>query len=134
MTATAAAQVDAMATAIKKALRSLFDDAARTKSAMSRLLNPSAEGPGGRVYPARSQKNDQLYGIRIDRGELVRGKPGFLRLKLQINSNAASKTLRDIAAKDSHQVVSEVDVDTNQDVTKENLEKIQQDFIDNLRL
>ncbi|KAE8151529.1 hypothetical protein BDV25DRAFT_152518 [Aspergillus avenaceus] len=123
-----------MTSAIKKAIKTLFDDAARSKSAMARLLNPAAEGAGGRVYPAKNAKNDKRYGIRIDKGEAVHNKPNTIRLKLQINSNAESSTLRNLAKSDPHRVVSNADVDTQQEVTKENLDKMEDDFIENLDL
>ena len=121
-----------MASSVKKALKSLFDDAARSKSAMARLLNPTQEGAGGRVYPARNAKNDQRYGIRIDKGEPVHDKPNTIRLKLQINSNAESATLRNLAKGNPHRVISNADVDTEQDVTKENLDKVEEEFLKNL--
>ncbi|KAF1935992.1 hypothetical protein EJ02DRAFT_482698 [Clathrospora elynae] len=39
-----------MSNSVKKAIQKLFDDAAKSKSTMSRLLNPSADGAGSRVY------------------------------------------------------------------------------------
>lgn len=122
-----------MSNSIKKAINQLFEDAARSKSAMSRLLNPSTDGAGSRVYPARNTKNDAQYGIRVDKGEAVHGQPNILRLHLQINSNAESKTLRDMAKKDPHRVVSTADVDTQQDVTKENIEELRAQFKRNLK-
>ena len=121
-----------MSNAVRKAIRTLFKDASKSKSAMKRLLNPAEEGAGSRVYPARTAKNDQHYGIRIDKGEPVAGKANTIRLKLQINSNAESKTLRELAKKDPHKVVSVADVDTKQDVTEENLGMIEEDFIQNV--
>jgi len=121
-----------MASSVKKAIRSLFEDAAKSNSAMKRLLNPTVEGAGTRVFPARTPKNDQRYGIRIDKGESVKGKTDSVRLKLQINSNAESKTLRELAKKNPHRVVSTVDIDTSQDVTEGNLKKVEDELLNNL--
>jgi hypothetical protein len=123
-----------MSNSVKKAIRKLFDDAAKSKSAMSRLLNPTADGAGSRVYPARNAKNDAKYGIRVDKGEAVHGQPNELRLHLQINSNAESKTLRDLAKKDPHRVVSTADVDAQQGATKESLKDLEAQFTKNLKL
>lgn len=90
------------------------------------------ENAGTRVFPPGTTKNNQHYGIRIGRGEPVQGKPDTLRLKLQINSNAESKTLGELARKDSHKVVSMADIDTKQEVTEENLDKIEEEFLKNI--
>jgi hypothetical protein len=121
-----------MSNSIKKAIEHLFDDVARNKSAMKKLLNPSVGGAGSRVIPARNEKNDVKYGIRIDKGEPVAGKANILRLHLQINSNAQSKTLRDLAKKDPHKVIAIADVDTSQEVDQKNLDKIEEQFLDSV--
>ncbi|OCK91140.1 uncharacterized protein K441DRAFT_576312 [Cenococcum geophilum 1.58] len=123
-----------MASAARKAIQTLFDDAAKNKSAMKRLLNPAMEDAGSRVFPARTAKHDQRYGIRIDKGEPVKDKPNIIRLHLQINSNAKSKTLRDLVKEDSHKVFSVADVDTTQEVTEENLNKVKEQFLRNVKV
>ena len=67
-------------------------------------------------------------------GEPVHDKPNTVRLKLQINSNAESPTLRKLAAKAPHRTISNVDVDSQQDVTEENLKKMKEEFLNNLDL
>jgi hypothetical protein len=84
------------------------------------------------VYPARNQKNDAKYGIRIDKGEAVHGQPHVGRLKLQASSNADSKTIKDLAKKDPHAVLATVDVDTTQEATEDNLEKLKDDMLSSL--
>lgn len=79
-------------------------------------------------------KNDAKCGIRIDKGEAVNGQSNKLRLHLQINSNAESKTLRDLAKKDPHRVVSTADVDTQQGAPKESLEDLEAQFKKNLKV
>jgi len=123
-----------MASVARKAIQTLFDDAAKNKSAMKRLLNPTMEDAGSRVFPARTAKHDQRYGIRIDKGEPVKGKPDTIRLHLQINSNAKSKTLRDLVKEDSHKVISVADIDTTQEVTGENLNKVKEQFLKNFKV
>jgi hypothetical protein len=123
-----------MASAIKKAIEKLFADALKSKGAINRLTQPSATGAGGRVYPARTQKNDAKYGIRIDKGEVVDGQPNVVRLKLQANSNAESKTIKDLARKDPHAVLATVDVDTTQEATEDNLRKVKEDLLSNLNI
>ncbi|KAH8589705.1 hypothetical protein B0O99DRAFT_332067 [Bisporella sp. PMI_857] len=123
-----------MSSAIKKAIEKLFGDAQKSKGAITRLTKPSTEGAGGRVYPARNQKNDAKYGIRIDKGEEVHGQPNVVRLELQANSNADSKTIKDLARKDPHAVLATVDVDTTQEATEENLAKVKEDLLSNLKI
>jgi hypothetical protein len=123
-----------MASAIKKAVEKLFSDAAKSSGAITRLTKPSADGSGGRVYPARNQKNDSKYGVRIDKGEAVAGQSHIVRLKLQANSNADSKTIRDIAKKDPHRILATVDVDTTQEDTEDNLMKVKEDLLGDLEI
>ena len=121
-----------MANAVKAALAELFADVSKSKSGLQRLLKPSPDGAGSRVVPAKTTKNDARYGIRVDKGEPVKGKQNTIRLELQINSNATNKTLRDLAKKDSHKVIATADVDSTQELSTENLEKVKQDFLDTL--
>ncbi len=46
------------------------------------------------------------------------------RIKFQINKNAENPTLKAMAAKDSHIVYAETDVDIGQEPTEENAKKI----------
>lgn len=121
-----------MANAVRKAMSKMFEDAAKSEGAMRRLLNPSSDGAGSRVFPARNDKNDKNYGLRIDKGELVDGNPNIIRLKLQANSNAESSTIRDMARKNPHRVLSTADVDTTQPANKDGLGKLKSNFNSNL--
>ena len=121
-----------MANAVKAALAELFADISQSKSGLQRLLKPSPDGAGSRVFPAKTPKNDGRYGVRVDKGEPVKGKQNTIRMKLQINSNATNKTLRDLAKKGSHKVVATADIDSIQEVSIENLEKIKQNFLETL--
>lgn len=118
--------------AVKGALKNLFADISKTPSAVKRVLNPTLDGFGSRVYPSRTEKNDSKHGIRIDKGEAIQGKPNFVRLNLQLNSNASDNTIRDLARKDSHRVVATYDVDTTQEANQENLDKALDGFLKNL--
>ncbi|KAL8990507.1 MAG: hypothetical protein Q9177_000858 [Variospora cf. flavescens] len=121
-----------MANAIKAAVKELFADISKSQSGLKRVLNPGVDGAGSRIFPSKTAKNDSKYGIRIDKGEPVDGKPNVIRLKLQLNSNATNKTIRDLAKKDSHKVVATVDVDTSQEANEENLEKVEDGFLNSL--
>lgn len=123
-----------MANAVKAAIKQLFEDISQSQSALKRLLNPAVDGAGSRVYPSKTAKNDSKYGIRIDKGEPVQGKPNVIRLKLQLNSNATSKAIKDLAKKNSHKVVATYDVDTTQEANEENLDKAENGFLDSLDL
>jgi len=98
---------------------------------MNRILKPNAEGAGTRIYPARTARNDEKFGIRIDKGEAVNGEPNIRRIKLQINSNTADTALAKIVAKNPHGVISHADVDVEKDATEEALIEVFTQFADN---
>jgi hypothetical protein len=79
-----------MANTLKQAVRDLFKEAKKSKASMSRILKPSSDGAGSRVFPPKQRIEDEHFGVRIDKGEAVGGK---IRLNLQVNSNAAKKNL-----------------------------------------
>lgn len=110
----------------------MYERAKGSKSAMKRILNPSTEGAGSRVFPPQNAPVDKKIGVRLDKGETVQGKPGVLRLKLQANKGADDPTLKKLADENSHKVWATVDIDTTQDVTEENLEKVFKDLTDNI--
>lgn len=118
-----------MANALKEAVRELFLSIRSSKSAAKRVLNPISDGAGTRLYPPKTKRNDEKFGIRIDKGELVHDKPGHVRLKLQINSDAKDKTLQTMAKKDSHKTYASADVDATQDITDDALDKLEQEFL-----
>lgn len=99
----------------------MFNEIAKSSSAMEKILKPSLEGAGLRIFPARTQKNDAKHGLRLDKGEPVTGKDNTVSVNLQINSNADRNTLRNLASKDPHRVIARVEVDITQEATKENL-------------
>ncbi|KAB8356535.1 hypothetical protein FH972_024118 [Carpinus fangiana] len=121
-----------MARAVKDAIRAMFLDISNSKSSIKKVLNPAMEGAGWRVFPARTQRNDEKYGLRIDKGEPVAGKADTVSVKLQINSNASRKTLKDLAKEDPHRVIAEAEVDTKQAATKENLLKLRDKLLDDV--
>lgn len=123
-----------MANAIKRALDVMFNDIAKSKNALKRILNPSLEGAGSRIYPPKGPRKDEKYGIRIDKGEPVHGQPNVLRLKLQANSNAENRTIRDLARKDSHAELATADIDVSQEPTEENLEAVKEQFYKSLEV
>ncbi|KAM5465530.1 hypothetical protein MauCBS54593_006305 [Microsporum audouinii] len=121
-----------MVNAVKRALESMFNDVLKSKNGLKRILNPSAAGPGSRLYPPKDPKKEEKYGIRIDKGELVNGQNNILRLKLQANSNAANKTIRDMAKADSHADLATADIDITQEQSEENLNALKDMFFESL--
>ncbi|KAF1967047.1 hypothetical protein BU23DRAFT_603146 [Bimuria novae-zelandiae CBS 107.79] len=70
-----------MSNSVKKAIQKLFDDAAKSKSAMSRLLNPTADSAGRRVYPTRNAKTMQSMEsalTRVKRSTVNRTNSDFI--------------------------------------------------------
>ena len=97
---------------------------------MSRILNPSTNGSGGRVYPPQQQKKDEQFGIRLDKGE---AKDGKVPLNLQINANAGKTTLKDMVKKfGSHKKYATVEVDPNQEVSEANMDNLQEQICDEI--
>ena len=85
-----------------------------------------------RVYPPQQPQKDEKYGIRVDRGEPVNGQPDVLRLKLQLNINAKSKTIRELGRQNPHQAYATVDLNVKQELTKENLKKMEDALVSQL--
>ncbi|EGD93511.1 hypothetical protein TESG_01055 [Trichophyton tonsurans CBS 112818] len=112
----------------------MYARASASVSARQRILNPFAEGAGSRVYPPTNSRLEKSIGLRLDKGEKVHNKPGFLRLKLQINKGADDPTLRKLANEDSHRVIATIDIDTNQEANEENLVKFFGDIEGNVTL
>ncbi|SMR62375.1 unnamed protein product [Zymoseptoria tritici ST99CH_1E4] len=121
-----------MSSTLKKAVKEIFEEISKTKSNLKRVLNMSESGAGQRVFPPRTSKNDEKFGLRLDKGEPVQGKPGFIRLNLQANSNAKNNTIREMAQKDSHRVLASIGIDTKQEANKENASKLRDQLIGKL--
>ncbi|KAH9860681.1 hypothetical protein J1614_012013 [Plenodomus biglobosus] len=97
-----------MANTLKQAVRDLFKEAKKSRSSME-------------------PEERREFGIRIEKGEAVGGK---VRLNLQINSNAAKKTLKDLVKKNGpHKKYVTVEVDPNQEVTEANIDKLEEEFL-----
>ncbi|KAI1947734.1 hypothetical protein LOZ12_003656 [Ophidiomyces ophidiicola] len=121
-----------MASAIKAGVQLMFIRAQSSPAAIKRILNPSLEGAGTRVYPPQTAPLDKQIGVRLDKGERVHGKENVIKMKLQVNKNADNPTLKNMANKDPHAVVSEVEIDVTQDPTVENLRKVFDNLGDNI--
>lgn len=121
-----------MSSTVKNAVKEIFAEITKTKSNLKRMLNMSESGAGRRVFLPKTARNDEKFGLRLDKGEPVQGKPGFIRMNLQANSNAKNKTIREMAQKDSHRVLASVDVDTRQEANEENAAKIRDQLIGKL--
>ncbi|KAK2825769.1 hypothetical protein FQN49_007381 [Arthroderma sp. PD_2] len=117
---------------IRRGVHRMHNRAKASASARKRILNPSMEGAGTRVFPPANPPLDKNIGVRLDKGEKVQGKPGFLRLKLQVNKGAEDPTLKKLANENSHRVLATIDVDTTQEPTEENLAKFFDDLEERL--
>jgi len=121
-----------MSNAVKECLKIIFDEAVKSQSAMNRILKPSMEGAGTRMYPPRTTKNDEKFCLRIDKGEPVHGKPNVVRANLQLNSKAGRKTIMEMAKKNPHAKISHADIDTSQEATPEALADVFAQFTENI--
>lgn len=118
-----------MSSSLKRAVRELFVEAKKTTSALKKILNPPNDDSfsGNRIFPAKDNKKEEKFGIRIDRGQSVKGQPNLVTINLQVNSNANKKSLQDLVKKyGSHKKYVTMEVDTTQQVTTENLDKLQE--------
>jgi hypothetical protein len=73
--------------------------------------------PGHRIVPTRTNKNDELYQLRIDAGELVNNRRNIV---LQVNSQAKNTAFKKWIAKKGTDAKLAV---TSYDVTCINLEE-----------
>ncbi|KAL8994545.1 MAG: hypothetical protein Q9169_005509 [Polycauliona sp. 2 TL-2023] len=110
-----------MANSLVKCLDRMLALATKSQSGMRKICQPVAGEAGTRCYPA--DVHDSKIGGRLDYGDLTDGGKKR-RLKCQVDKNAETKTLKDMAAKDSHKVHATVDVDVGLEATVENAEKI----------
>ncbi|KAL9619927.1 MAG: hypothetical protein Q9160_005484 [Pyrenula sp. 1 TL-2023] len=120
-----------MSKALKQAAAEVFGAAAQRASSIKKILNPPCDNSfaGSRVYPARDPQKDKKFGVRLDLGQPVQGKPGMVTLNLQVNADADSRSLQDLVKKyGTHKKFASVTVDTTQAATKENLAKIHNEF------
>jgi hypothetical protein len=102
-----------MSRAIKASIQQLKVHVFAAKSRVEKILKGGGS-PGTRAAPAQMGKHDADIGVRLDYGDrITRDGIEYQRYKLQANKQAANATIKAIAAKNSHQVLAEVDVPVN---------------------
>lgn len=102
-----------MSRAAKEGLHKLQQYLASTKSRLTKIINGQGE-PGTRAAPAMMGKTDAEIGLRLDYGDkFVNDGKEYRRYKLQVNKQASNPTLKELAAKDSHKVLAEADMQIN---------------------
>lgn len=67
---------------------------------------------GDRIYPAQDGVQDAKKNFRFDKGSLVDGKPEII---LQANKQAENKSVREAAARNSHEILAKGVVDPEGD-------------------
>ncbi|KAK2863700.1 hypothetical protein FQN49_004074 [Arthroderma sp. PD_2] len=73
--------------------------------------------PGTRAGPTQTVPNDKTIGVRLDNAEQVtKNGQTFKRYKLQPNKNAANATIKELANKNSHQVLAEADMSLDESI------------------
>ncbi len=117
---------------LRSFLQELFKVANQTSSARKRLLNPSADGAGSRVFPPVGSKLNAKYGIRIDKGEPVTGEEDMIVLNLQVNKEAENSTIKKLARKGTHKIYAQARVPRTQEASEENLFKLLAEFDEDL--
>jgi len=102
-----------MSRAINEAARRLEQHVRSTASRLMKIVNGQGN-PGTRAVPAQTAKNDADIGLRLDFGDkFTKDGKEYRRYKLQANKQAANPTLEALAAKDSHKVWAEADLQIN---------------------
>ncbi|KAL8970318.1 MAG: hypothetical protein Q9197_003868 [Variospora fuerteventurae] len=117
--------------AVQEGLERIFKGLLSLKSGPRRILNvtPDAAHAGKRVAPAQTSKNDQYCSVRIDQGMPIKDKPNFVMMKLQPNSKCDIPSVQELSNRvGTHYVIAEVEMDTTQDATAENTEKLWEQF------
>lgn len=82
----------------------------KNPSRINQLVNGTAE-VHKRAAPAQTVTNDADIGLRLDHAGIVEknGKK-YKRLSLQPNKNAKNSTIKELAQKDSHQILAQADI------------------------
>lgn len=85
----------------------LLEDYTLTGKRADKIVSDAAVA-GTRAVPSQSAENDKHIGVRLDYGETFnRGGKKVRHVKVQPNKGADNQSLKDLAAKNSHQVVAE---------------------------
>lgn len=112
-----------MASARKKALTLLKNWVMDSSSRMKKLASGTGDS-GARAAPARTKKNDQNLGSRIDYGPMWKDdKTEYRRYNWQLNSDANDSSIKKLAQKDSHKVWSHANVPVTPAPTEEEARK-----------
>ncbi|GAB7335335.1 hypothetical protein MBLNU13_g07729t2 [Cladosporium sp. NU13] len=84
-----------------------FEDYSLTVKLADKIVSEAAVA-GTRAAPSQSAENDKHIGVRLDYGETFnRGGKKVRHVKVQPNKGENNPSLKDLAAKKSHQVVAE---------------------------
>lgn len=117
----------------KKASLKALKDWVKTSKARALTIAKGTGTPGQRAAPAQTGKNDAKIGSRLDNGETVKkGDREYRRYKWQLNKNAENSTLKRLAAKDSHKVWSQADVEIKKDANAEEAQSLVDEMFEQL--
>ena len=115
-----------MSRAMKDGLRKLQQYVTSSKSRLRKIVNGQGDA-GTRAVPAQTGKNDADIGLRLDYGDkFTRNGKEYRRCKLQVNKQADNPTLKALAAKDSHKVWAEADIQIH--TVPDNAEQVAEGF------
>ncbi|KAF7444380.1 hypothetical protein A1F99_109330 [Pyrenophora tritici-repentis] len=92
----------------------------------------NTEGAGTRVFPAKTNKNDEKSGLRINKGEALHNEPHKHNVFLQQNENVEDPAIRKLAKKNSHAKLSHTIIDTTKGTTEEAVTEVWEQFENNL--
>ncbi|KAK3045460.1 hypothetical protein LTR09_012948 [Extremus antarcticus] len=119
-----------MSRAIKDGLQKLQQYVTSTKSRLTKIVNGQGDA-GTRAVPAQTGKDDAEIGLRLDYGDkFTKSGKEYRRYKLQVNKQAANPTLKAMAAKNSHKVWAEADLQINP--APDNADQVAADFFSDL--
>lgn len=111
--------------ALKGKLRAMVDSAMPTMSVPKRLLNFDPSTPGRRLWPSDTPKNNAEWEIRLDVGEARKDHADLVGVKLQINREAKTKGLKDLAkANGTHHTYATTCVNVKEPPTKEAADRL----------
>jgi hypothetical protein len=102
-------------TKLKAWIRIVKPHLIRNKDTIAKKLIPIAGGGSTRIWPARNAKNDEKFGLRIYRGQVIGSDPHKIKVYVQINHEAKDNALKEIvkgSSRGSHTNIAEAIIDT----------------------
>lgn len=101
-----------------------------TKSGPKCLFNFDPNAPDRCLFPADNHKKNEEFEVRLDAGEARKDNPDLVAVNLQINREAKTKGLKDLAkANGTHHTYATAWVNIKEEPTEETADKLVDDLV-----